>query len=268
MTLTVNILYKGENGNVKKFAEEMISLGIIDKVRKEEGNISYNYYYPLASDDTLLLIDKWESVEALNLHHKSDMMRDIARLRDKYNLKMEVSQYIDYDSSNNDFETVIRKRTAVRKFSSLVPSSEKINKILEAGRIAPTAKNLQPIKIYVVKDISNIKKIDKVTPCRYNAPIVLIICGDKDNSYVKGDYPIYQIDASIVATHIMLEATNVGVDNIWIENFDNEVLKKEFNLPSNLEPVCLIPLGYKSSDCPININHNKRKSIEEIVEYI
>ena len=97
MTLTVNILYKGENGNVKKFAEEMISLGIIDKVRKEEGNISYNYYYPLASDDTLLLIDKWESVEALNLHHKSDMMRDIARLRDKYNLKLEVSQYIDYE---------------------------------------------------------------------------------------------------------------------------------------------------------------------------
>ena len=114
----------------------------------------------------------------------------------------------------------------LRKFSSLVPSLEKINKILEAGRIAPTAKNLQPIKIYVVKDISNIKKIDKVTPCRYNAPIVLIICGDKDNSYVKGDYPIYQIDASIVATHIMLEATNVGVDNIWIENFDNEILKK------------------------------------------
>ena len=72
------------------------------------------------------------------------------------------------------------------------------------------------------------------------------------------------MDSSIVATHMMLEATNVGVDNIWIELFDENILRKEFNIPSEYIPVCLLPLGYKADDCPVNPMHEKRKNIAGI----
>ena len=65
----------------------------------------------------------------------------------------------------------------------------------------------------------------------------------------------------------MLEATNLGVDNIWVESFDENILKEEFNIPDELTPVLLMPLGYKAEDCPINPLHDKRKSLEELIEY-
>lgn len=166
-----------------------------------------------------------------------------------------------------EFEEVIRKRTSVRKFSDRKLEKEKLDKILEAGRLAPTAKNNQPIKIYVVQSDEGIDKIDKATRCRYGAKIVLIICGNKEQSFKKDDFPTYEMDSCIVATHIMLEATNLGVDNIWIEAFDGKILREEFNISNELVPVCLLPLGYKAEDCPMNPLHNIRKSIEDIVEY-
>lgn len=166
-----------------------------------------------------------------------------------------------------EFEEVIRKRTAVRKFSDRKLEKEKLDKILETGRLAPTAKNNQPIKIYVVQSNEGIDKIDKATKCRYGAKTVLIICGNKEQSFKKDDFTTYEMDSCIVATHIMLEATNLGVDNIWIEAFDENILRKEFSIPEELVPVCLLPLGYKAEDCPMNPLHNIRKSIEDIIEY-
>ncbi len=166
-----------------------------------------------------------------------------------------------------EFEEVIRKRTAIRKFSDKELEKEKLDKILEAGRLAPTAKNNQPIKIYVVQSNEGIDKIDKATKCRYGAKTVLIICGNKEQSFKKDDFTTYEMDSCIVATHIMLEATNLGVDNIWIEAFYENILRKEFSIPEELVPVCLLPLGYKAEDCPMNPLHNIRKSIEDIIEY-
>ena len=166
-----------------------------------------------------------------------------------------------------EFEDIIRKRTSVRKFSDTKIDKEKLDKILEAGRLAPTAKNNQPFKIYVVNSENGLMKIDNASRCRYGAKTVLIICGNKDQAYHKGDYSTYEMDSCIVATHMMLEATNIGVDNIWIESFDENILRNEFNIPNEYIPVCLLPLGYKSVDCPINPLHEKRKNIEEIVEY-
>ncbi len=167
-----------------------------------------------------------------------------------------------------EFENVIRKRQATRKFSNQVVEKEKINNILEAGRIAPTAKNLQPIKIYVVESSEGLEKIDKASPCRYNAPIVLLICGDKEQAFSKGEYSTYEMDSCIVATHMMLEATNQELDNIWVEMFDENVLREEFSIPNNLVPVCLLPIGYRDENCPESPNHNRRKELEEIVEYV
>lgn len=166
-----------------------------------------------------------------------------------------------------NFEEIIRERTAVRKFSSQKLEQEKLNKILEAGRLAPTAKNNQPIKIYVVQSEEGLKKIDKATNYRYGANTVLIICGSKEEAYHKGNHTTYEIDCSIVATHIMLASTNVGVANVWIECFDENIIRKEFAIPNELTPVCLMPLGYKAEDCPENPLHKKRKDIKALVEY-
>ena len=166
-----------------------------------------------------------------------------------------------------EFEEIIRRRTAVRKFSDRKLEKEKLNKILEAGRLAPTVKNNQPIKIYVVESKEGITKLDKATRCRYGASTVLIICGNKEEAYHKGDYSTYEVDSCIVATHMMLEATNIDVDNIWVESFDENILREEFNIPSEFTPICLLPLGYKTEDCPINPLHNQRKNIDDLVEY-
>lgn len=268
MSLTINIYYTGKNGSAKKFVNEMISSGVVDQIRKEEGNKRYEYFFPKNDSETVLLIDCWEDQHALDLHHKSPMMEQIAALRNKYHLKMKVEQYTNLVSDNHDFESVIRNRTATRKFKDQNIEPEKINKILEAGRLAPTAKNLQPQKIYVAKSNEALAKIDKVSPCRYNAPVVLIVCSDKNIAWTKDEYSTYEMDACIVATHMMLEATNVGVDNIWIEMFDKEALKKEFQLDDQVEPICLIPIGYKADDYAGNPLHTKRKDLVEMVSFV
>ena len=95
MSLTVNIYYTGENGSARKFAEEMVATGVVDRVRAEKGNLRYNYFFPMDDEETVLLIDRWESQEALDEHHKSPMMKEIADLRDKYHLHMRVEQYVE-----------------------------------------------------------------------------------------------------------------------------------------------------------------------------
>ena len=163
-----------------------------------------------------------------------------------------------------EFDKVIKERKSTRLFSNKQVEKALLDKILEAGRIAPTAKNKQAFKIFVVNTKEGLKKIDKASPCRYGAKTVLIVCSDLDNCYRldKKD-----VDSSIVATHMMLEATNLGVDNIWIGMIKDDILKSEFDLPDNLDVTCLIPLGYKAALCPPSPWHNKRKDIEELVEY-
>ena len=93
MSLTINIYYTGENGSARAFANEMIAKGIVDQVRNEKGNKRYEYFFPLNDPETVLLIDRWKSEEALDAHHKSEMMGEIAKLREKYNLHMRVEQF-------------------------------------------------------------------------------------------------------------------------------------------------------------------------------
>ena len=98
MSLTINIYYNGKNGNARKFANEMISKGIVDRIREEEGNLKYEYFFPIDEPETVLLIDKWKDEESLDIHHKSQMMQEIAELREKYNLKMRVEKYKEWDN--------------------------------------------------------------------------------------------------------------------------------------------------------------------------
>lgn len=95
MSLTINIYYTGKNGSARQFAEEMVSSGLVAKVRAEAGNQRYEYYFPMEDSETVLLIDQWESQEALDLHHKSPMMQEIAALREKYKLRMRPIKYME-----------------------------------------------------------------------------------------------------------------------------------------------------------------------------
>ena len=107
MSFTINIYYKGENGSAKKFANEMISSGIVEEIRSKKGNLRYEYFEPLDDKETILLIDSWENQDALDKHHKSDTMNKIMELRNKYDLHMKVEKYI-LDNNNQD-EKYIRK---------------------------------------------------------------------------------------------------------------------------------------------------------------
>ena len=98
MAITINIYYSGENGNAKKFAEEMISSGIVKDIRAEDGNIRYEYFFPMDDPQTVLLIDGWKDQASLDKHHLSPMMEKITELRNKYDLHMKVERFISDDT--------------------------------------------------------------------------------------------------------------------------------------------------------------------------
>ena len=111
MAIYINIYYTGKNGNARKFAEEMMSAGIVDAIRTENGNIRYDYFFPMNDDETLLLIDVWENQKALDIHHETPMMSRIAELREKYNLTMKVERFsADNESITENDKKYIKNR--------------------------------------------------------------------------------------------------------------------------------------------------------------
>ena len=102
MAITVNLRYTGKNGNARKFAEEMTSSGTVAAIRAEAGNLRYEYYQPLDDPETILLIDSWESQEAIDIHHASPMMATIAALREKYDLHMTVERYVSAETPETE----------------------------------------------------------------------------------------------------------------------------------------------------------------------
>ena len=169
-----------------------------------------------------------------------------------------------------DFKDVVRDRYSCKSYDGRRVEQEKLDAILEAGRLAPTAKNLQEQHIYVVQSDDGLAKIDKVTPCRYNAGTCLIVTFDKNNVYT---YPGSQResgveDATIVATHLMLAAANEGVDSCWLNCIDLEMTHSVFNLPDNEEVLMILDLGYATPGTGPLSNHGKRKPVSETVTYL
>lgn len=110
MAVTVNIYYSGKNGNAKKYAEEMISSGIVSDIRAEDGNIRYEYFFPMEDEEMVLLIDSWKDQQSIDIHHASPMMAKIMKLREKYDLHMKVERYIsDEDGLSASDKTFIRE---------------------------------------------------------------------------------------------------------------------------------------------------------------
>ncbi len=169
-----------------------------------------------------------------------------------------------------EFKEVIEKRYSCKKYSEKQVEKEKLEAILNAGRLAPTAKNLQEQHIYVVESKEGLAKIDEVTPCRYGAPIVLVVAFDKENvfTYPGGQRQSGIEDATIVATHMILAAADEGVDSCWVNNFNPEVLEKSLGLPENEEILMIMDLGYAALGAGPLPNHSKRKDLTETVTYL
>lgn len=171
-----------------------------------------------------------------------------------------------------DFLELAKARYSVRKYSDKQIEQEKLDKILEAGNVAPTAVNYQPQRIYVLQSEEALARAKELCPCTYDAPTVLMIAYDDnkdwDNPKQEGIHSGEQ-DVSIVATHMMLEAWNLGVASCWVNLFPNDELAKAFDLPENEKIVLLMPLGYAAEEAkPVEKWHYGYKDISETVTYL
>ena len=169
-----------------------------------------------------------------------------------------------------EFGNVIRNRYSCKKYSDKQIEPEKLTAILEAGRLAPTAKNLQEQHIYGLQSAEALAKIDAATPCRYNAPTVLVVAFDRDNvfTYPGGKRDSGVEDASIVATHLMLAAADEGADSCWLNYFNPEDLARALSLPENEEILMLLDLGYAAEGAGPLPNHTNRKELSETVSFL
>ena len=170
-----------------------------------------------------------------------------------------------------EFTEVVRNRYSCKNFDAgKAVDAAKLTEILEAGRVAPTAKNFQEQKIYVIQSAEGLAKIDKVTPCRYNAPTCLVVAFDRTNvfTYPGGKHSSGAEDAAIVATHLMLAAANAGVDSCWLNFFDPDKAAKELGLPENEEVLMILDLGYAAEGAGLLANHGSRKPLSATVAYL
>ena len=169
-----------------------------------------------------------------------------------------------------DFLELAKERYSVRSFEKRPVEDEKIEKIIEAGRVAPTACNNQPQRIICVKSEEGLEKLKKCTSCHFNAPLAFIIGYDKNEAWKRsfdgkssGD-----IDASIVATHMMLEAWEEGIGSTWVMYFIPEAVNEEFGIGDDIEPTAILVMGYAGSGAKPAGLHFDKKNKEETVKTI
>lgn len=173
-------------------------------------------------------------------------------------------------TDNTNFFKLACERYSVRKFADKKVETSIIDKILQAGHVAPTGCNNQPQRIFVINSEEGLTKLKKCTKCHFDAPLAMLICYNKNECWqrkydgkLSGD-----IDASIVTTHMMLEAYEFGIGSTWVMYFDPFAVRNEYNIPDNIEPVALLVMGYPADDAkPISL-HSEYRPIEEVVSYV
>lgn len=167
----------------------------------------------------------------------------------------------------DDFMALAAERYSVRKFSDRPVEPEAIDRILEAGNLAPTACNLQPQRILVISDAEGLAKLKRCTGSHFNATAALLICSDEGACW-KRPYDGRSsgaIDASIVTTHMMLAAHALGIGTTWVMHFDPEAVRTEYAVPEGLDPVALLVMGYPAADAKPYPGHFARKPLDDTV---
>jgi nitroreductase len=148
------------------------------------------------------------------------------------------------------FLELSKSRYSVRSYAARPVEENKLARILEAGRVAPTACNNQPQRVKVITDASGLQKVDECTPCRFGAPVVLLICYDKAVCWKRSfDGALSgEVDASIVTTQMMLAAQDLGLGSCWVMYFDPIKARELFGLSDKIVPISMLPLGYPAQD--------------------
>ena len=169
-----------------------------------------------------------------------------------------------------EFLDLAKARYSVRSFKPDAVPAELVEKILTAARVAPTACNNQPQKILVLQSAEALEKLKKCTPPHFNAPLAFLICNDNTRSWTRpfdgkssGD-----VDGSIVTTHMMLEAAELGIGSTWVMFFKPDAVKVEFALPEGVEPVAILPMGYPADDAVPAPKHAETRAIEDMVQFV
>ena len=168
-----------------------------------------------------------------------------------------------------DFLKLAEERYSVRKFTSEPLTKDITDKILKAGHLAPTACNYQPQRIMVINSAEGLEKLKNCTRCHFDAPCAMLVCYNKDECWVRkydGENSGF-VDASIVTTHMMMEATELGIGTTWVMHFNPEKMIEAFEIPENIVPVALLVMGHPAEDAaPIDM-HSAYKDINDIVSY-
>ena len=168
-----------------------------------------------------------------------------------------------------EFLELMQQRYAVRNFDTKQVEKEKLDKILQAGRLSPTSVNEQPQRIFVLKSDDALAKVRRVCKYAFNAPVVLLICYDKDVSWKADKYgdefDSGEMNCSIVTTAMMLQATELGLGTLWVRGYHTQDIIDIFDLPQNIVPVCMLDVGYPAQDSKPSSKHFTRLSLEETV---
>lgn len=170
-----------------------------------------------------------------------------------------------------EFKELVKERYSVRKFKPEAVEKETLDKILAVGNLAPTAKNIQPHRIYVIQGEENLAHLSKLTHCGFGAGTVLLFTYNTDEEWknpLEDGISSGIEDVSIVATHIMLAAKDFGLDTCWCNYFKNSEIEKVFGIPENEKSVLLMPIGYADESASPSSMHEAKKDISEIVKYI
>lgn len=169
-----------------------------------------------------------------------------------------------------DFNELIRTRYSVRKFGGKVIEEDVLKELLSTLNYVPTAVNAEPELVYVLKSKEALDKLSGIANT-YQAPIVLLVCSDTNivwhNPKEKG-YNTAEMDGSIAATYLMLKACDLGIGSVWIRLFNANDIKREFSLPENIKPICLLAIGYASEDSVPSSKHYDKKPLTELVKYL
>lgn len=169
-----------------------------------------------------------------------------------------------------DLMNLLKARYSVRMFSDKPVEDDKLNQILEAGRVAPTAVNFQPQRILVLKSKDALDKLKNCTRYYFDAPVALIVCYDNTVSWKRkyDNYDMGAVDAAIVTTQMMLETANLGLGTTWVGHFEPEAVVREFELSENIIPVAILPIGYPAEGAEPNPRHFERFELKDTVNFI
>ena len=169
------------------------------------------------------------------------------------------------------FLELAKARYSVRKYSDRAIEEEKLSLILEAGRVAPTACNNQPQKIYVAKSEEVRRKLASVCRCTFDAPVILVVCYDRNRDWKNKLQPGYEsgeTDAAIVCTHMMLQAFELGIGSCWVGYFNAQAVSEALGLPENVTVSALLPMGYPSEKAEPLPLHSQYRPLEDTVVII